>query len=432
MNNVMNSLRYGLLIMSAFLLLSNFCYGETNNRKDYGLKGSVCALAVKDIEFKIKFGEVVPTGKSNDTLFFFLKNGNMYAEVLTPRTPRKYRRFEYDEHNNLTEEMLVSVGKGREYRIDDKLYHLNDTTEHKIYQYAYDPENRLKEIKFFKLEKWLDDMKQYYRIVYSYDSSGKKIVYRNEYSVEKEVIYNGSIRKTKDYHFSRNDPTVITETLSTTGKPIKKEISSPPFYFERSTISYNKFGDEVKILRQLGNDGRSEETIQYVYDQNGNWLKRLHYVGDELKAWTEREITYAVSDEDYSKAFEGIMMLEAGGKTIQSFQKAWEEEEKSVATDIDENAQFPGGDEHLSKWIYGNLIYPSKAKENGIQGKVFIRFIVECDGSISFARVLRSPSEDLNSEALRLVKSMPKWIPAMKDGQPVRESRIISIMFRLN
>ena len=80
MNKVINNYRCGLLIMVALVFLSISCYGKTNNRKDHELRGPVCAVVVKDIKFSIRLGEVAPTGESNDTLYYFHKNGNVYME----------------------------------------------------------------------------------------------------------------------------------------------------------------------------------------------------------------------------------------------------------------------------------------------------------------------------------------------------------------
>lgn len=442
MNKVMDVLRYVLLVITALVSLSNSCYGETNNRKDHELRGSVSAVVVKDIEFSIKFGEVVPTGKSNDTIYYFLKNGNVYAEVFAPD---EYKRFGYDEHNNLTEEMCVSVGTGKEYRKGKNLYHLNDTADHKFYKYVYDSGGRLKEVKYFDFKRWLGDMEQYYRIVYSYDSFGKKIVYRNEFSIDKEEIYNGSVRKIKD-RCGFNSTRITTETLNAKGRPTKREISIDNEHLETITISYNEYGDEEKILHQWSGGSRSVETTQYVYDQNGNWHKRLHFVGDKLRTWTEREITYAVSDEDYSKKLEEVKMIEAKGQkisdmvkheqdSIQALQKAWEEDVAKggpFASDVDENAQFPGGDEACFRWLSEHIHMPTEVMENGEHARVIVEYVVECDGSISFVRIKKGVSEAIDKEALRLVKSMPKWKPAMKDGQPVRARFFIPIMFRID
>jgi len=71
--------------------------------------------------------------------------------------------------------------------------------------------------------------------------------------------------------------------------------------------------------------------------------------------------------------------------------------------------RFPGGEIEMIKWLNENIIYPKIAQEQGIQGKVFVKFIVEKDGSIIIVEVVRGVHSSLDEEAIRLVKSMPKW-----------------------
>ena len=86
----------------------------------------------------------------------------------------------------------------------------------------------------------------------------------------------------------------------------------------------------------------------------------------------------------------------------------------------------------LGKWLSRNLKYPARAQESGVQGKVYIEFIVEKDGSITDAKVLRTVHPDLDREALRVVNSMPKWKPGMQRDKAVRVKFTIPISFRLN
>ena len=81
--------------------------------------------------------------------------------------------------------------------------------------------------------------------------------------------------------------------------------------------------------------------------------------------------------------------------------------------------------------ISKNIHYPQKAREKGIQGRVFIGFIVEKDGSISNVRNLRGVDSELDAEAIRVVESMPRWKPGMHRGEPVRVSYQIPIVFKL-
>lgn len=94
-------------------------------------------------------------------------------------------------------------------------------------------------------------------------------------------------------------------------------------------------------------------------------------------------------------------------------------------------ASFPGGDEALYKWLNQNIKYPSRAQDQGIQGRVMVKFVVEKDGSIGKVEVTRSPDEDLSKEAIRVVKAMPKWKPARQGTRAVRSYFNLPVMFRL-
>lgn len=93
--------------------------------------------------------------------------------------------------------------------------------------------------------------------------------------------------------------------------------------------------------------------------------------------------------------------------------------------------RFPGGDEAMAKWIQQNVSYPNEAMEMGEQGMVYVKFIVDKDGSVVNAEVRKGVSESLDNEALRVVKMMPKWIPGEQDGKKVRVSFTLPISFKL-
>lgn len=93
--------------------------------------------------------------------------------------------------------------------------------------------------------------------------------------------------------------------------------------------------------------------------------------------------------------------------------------------------QFPGGKTELGRFLSNNLRYPTIAAENGIQGRVIVKFIVTKDGSIKNAEVVRSLDPSCDKEALRVVNSMPKWIPGMQNGNKVAVYFNLPILFRL-
>ena len=95
---------------------------------------------------------------------------------------------------------------------------------------------------------------------------------------------------------------------------------------------------------------------------------------------------------------------------------------------VEDMPAFPG---NVTKWISKNVIYPVLAMENGIQGKVFVQFVIEKDGSITDVKVSRGVDASLDKEAVRVVKAMPKWKPGKQRGKPVRVSYTLPIFFQL-
>ena len=94
-------------------------------------------------------------------------------------------------------------------------------------------------------------------------------------------------------------------------------------------------------------------------------------------------------------------------------------------------AEFPGGEEALYQFIADNLQYPAEAREKNIIGKVYVTFVVEKDGSITSARLLRDIGGGCGAEALRVVNLMPRWKPGTQSGQIVRSQYTLPISFNL-
>ena len=97
----------------------------------------------------------------------------------------------------------------------------------------------------------------------------------------------------------------------------------------------------------------------------------------------------------------------------------------------DENASFRGGETALMDWLSSNLQYPPKCQEQGVQGQVIVSYVVEKDGSLTDLQVVWSKVPELTEEALRVMKLMPKWVPAKHNGKPVRSRFNLPIRFRL-
>lgn len=105
--------------------------------------------------------------------------------------------------------------------------------------------------------------------------------------------------------------------------------------------------------------------------------------------------------------------------------------EESVFDAVEQMPEFPGGRDQLNKYYESNLRYPEVAIENGIQGCVIVQFIVNTDGSISDATVIRSVDPACDEEALRFINSMPHWTPGQTNGKNVRVRYTLPVAFRL-
>lgn len=103
----------------------------------------------------------------------------------------------------------------------------------------------------------------------------------------------------------------------------------------------------------------------------------------------------------------------------------------SVYATVDKQPEFVGGNEALVDYMSQNVHYPKEAEKQGIEGKVFIQFVVDADGSVRNAEVLKGAHDLLDAEALRVVKSMPKWVPGEQNGQKVKVKMTLPIVFKL-
>jgi len=105
-----------------------------------------------------------------------------------------------------------------------------------------------------------------------------------------------------------------------------------------------------------------------------------------------------------------------------------QQKDTTIYVVADQEPQFKG---NMGEWISKNVTYPEKARTNQIEGRVFVMFTIEKDGSITQVAIARSVHPLLDEEAIRIVKRMPKWQPALLKGKPVRFSKIYPLSFKL-
>ncbi len=141
---------------------------------------------------------------------------------------------------------------------------------------------------------------------------------------------------------------------------------------------------------------------------------------------------YAIG-ADYQELSFSAMVGAVARKNVVIEEVAEEEaddDETQIFVVVENDPEFPGGKDSLEAFIKRNLVYPQKAKEKGISGKVYLTFVVEKDGSITNIKVLRDIGGDCGAEAVRVVKLMPKWKPGVQRGKPVRVQYNLPIYFR--
>ena len=108
-----------------------------------------------------------------------------------------------------------------------------------------------------------------------------------------------------------------------------------------------------------------------------------------------------------------------------------EEATEEIFVVVEDQPEFPGGMSALMKFLSDNIRYPVIAQENGIQGRVITNFVVERDGSITDVQVVRGQDPSLDKEAVRVIKTMPKWKPGKQRGKAVRVRFTLPVVFRL-
>lgn len=127
---------------------------------------------------------------------------------------------------------------------------------------------------------------------------------------------------------------------------------------------------------------------------------------------------------------------EAGGTVLKAVEEIatpeppkQDEEQNKIFEVVEQQPSFPGGS--VNGWLSDHIKYPVVAAENGIQGRVVVQFVVEKDGSVSQVKVVRGVDPSLDKEAVRVISSMPKWIPGKQNGVSVRSRFTVPVTFRL-
>ena len=145
---------------------------------------------------------------------------------------------------------------------------------------------------------------------------------------------------------------------------------------------------------------------------------------EEIIPITEQEQKQAPPPPEAPKVEEVLQIVENDAKVE-------EPEEQQIFQVVEEMPEFPGGMAECLKFLGKNIKYPTISQENGVQGKVIVQFVVNKDGSIVDPVVVRSVDPYLDKEALRVIKTMPKWKPGKQRGKAVRVKYTVPVTFKL-
>ena len=148
------------------------------------------------------------------------------------------------------------------------------------------------------------------------------------------------------------------------------------------------------------------------------------------------EIIEVPDEEEIEEEIEVDLDVEVTEETVIEdivFEEAPEEEEvEQIFTIVEDKPQFPGGDAAMYKYLGKSIDYPSQARRMGIEGRVFVQFIVGKDGKIRDVQAIKGIGAGCDEEAVRVIKAMPKWKPGKQRGRPVQVRMVLPVFFKLN
>ena len=150
---------------------------------------------------------------------------------------------------------------------------------------------------------------------------------------------------------------------------------------------------------------------------------------DELKetetAFGQKDNEKGTEDRNVTKTLKDEVVVE------KKEEKPKEEKKEEIFRSVEQMPQFPGGEAALMKYLQSHINYPPMAAENNVQGRVVVQFVVDKTGKVGEVKVVRSVDKDLDKEAVRVCKSLPKFTPGRQNGQAVSVWYTLPVTFKL-
>ncbi|MDE6556922.1 MAG: energy transducer TonB [Duncaniella sp.] len=216
--------------------------------------------------------------------------------------------------------------------------------------------------------------------------------------------------------------------------------SKPEDQIEQAMIDYSAEDEQEEEDQEEEQQRVEEQQPEALPEEILNTVKatelqitRDEEVVEEIKSQDElKETDTAVGTTDFDKGTDDLNVVkEHKNEIIVEEKKPEPVDDDKVFDIVEQKPQFPGGEAALLKYVAEHLRYPAMAQENGIQGRVVVQFVVTKNGSVGEVKVVRSKDPDLDKEAVRVVKSLPKFVPGKMNGHSVNVWYTLPITFKL-
>lgn len=249
-----------------------------------------------------------------------------------------------------------------------------------------------------------------------------------EYLADESVLSDGNARKSYQYHLlglayrQPKDSTKIANNFNLL--PLKKRIKmmNKRRTSEIGKAKYLLFAPLAGALLMVSN-------IESVAREIGGQVPEVAEVQQKADQALNADVAVA---NPMAKAEEAKAAELAKAEAKASDATAPADTTKNVVYDVTETMpQFPGGQGVMMKYLAANIKYPASAVKAKKQGRVIVAFVIQKDGSVTNARIVKSVDPELDAEALRIVKAMPNWTPGTQDGKPVNVNYTIPVVFSL-
>ena len=239
---------------------------------------------------------------------------------------------------------------------------------------------------------------------YVYQQPPKKIVKKG--SQDATIVLNGQTIEVR-----------ADENVASAGQGLKPIVVGSP---NTATDPLVVIDGQVATAEQMkALDPKAIDNVSVVKDEETKVIYAQHFNAD-----TSNGIIFINTKEYVERGGKGVVAV-----SVKVPAKSTEEQEPFDM--VEQMPEFPGGVQALMQFLYENIRYPEAAQTAGKQGRVVVQFVVEADGTVSSAKVVRSISEELDAEALRVVNAMPRWTPGKHKGKAVRVKYTLPVSFRL-